>query len=526
MLELKEAGTLTLPPDVACIWTDFPGAFLFEGGFDNVTVNDGFYGHISMMNGQAGQLVEFIPPARIFANVWEFLVRKATAYGMINLSDLKFVPLTAEAVYRYLWSPASFNASASCADASVAGGVPLPRDVRTGRRGHTGAWPMPRPGHKGCTVQDFGGVTPAQAQEAFILEFSNRHYGAAAGTAAALLYQEYFNISYMANAVPGQATQGDHWLGGQMRSLTGAFEGAIAKGDNKSATLRSVAEKLAGVAAANLPFVTHLYVDGVVPLAATVPAGGPSRFYAAHLAVQSAIHFGHLSAFKATAEAALAWLSGDTAGAAAGVNTALAAFDSLLAVLRAAEGPGAWHGSYAADGWTWCWGSRVSIAHLQASLAGKVIAAVPSNPYPDYAIMGYEFSQPNDPTAVPTFPFATFNATIAWDVVPRFACAADIPGSRISTRANGCDSTWVGVTLSKGTTSTDVGLFTAPYSGPGARAPFSVRYTLDGSPVTPTSPMYMGVFKVSAPATVRARSYDDASGAPLGVESSGDVSSA
>jgi hypothetical protein len=36
LLELKEAGTLVLPPGVACVWTDFPGAFLFEGGFDNV----------------------------------------------------------------------------------------------------------------------------------------------------------------------------------------------------------------------------------------------------------------------------------------------------------------------------------------------------------------------------------------------------------------------------------------------------------------------------------------------------------
>jgi hypothetical protein len=36
LLELKEAGTLVLPPNVACVWTDFPGAFLFEGGFANV----------------------------------------------------------------------------------------------------------------------------------------------------------------------------------------------------------------------------------------------------------------------------------------------------------------------------------------------------------------------------------------------------------------------------------------------------------------------------------------------------------
>ena len=57
-------------------------------------------GHISLMNGQAGQLTEFIPLARMFSNIWEFFARDAMAYGLINLSDLKLVPLTAEAVYR------------------------------------------------------------------------------------------------------------------------------------------------------------------------------------------------------------------------------------------------------------------------------------------------------------------------------------------------------------------------------------------------------------------------------------------
>ena len=151
------------------------------------------------MNGQAGQLVEFIPPARIFANVWEFVVRNATAYGMINLSDLKYVPLTAEAVFRYLWSPAAFNASARCTAASLA--APLrARDSATGRRGHLGVWPAPAPGARGCTAGDFGAVTPAQAQDAFIAEFAERHFGKAVGQPAAAAYGRYFNISYMAVA--------------------------------------------------------------------------------------------------------------------------------------------------------------------------------------------------------------------------------------------------------------------------------------------------------------------------------------
>jgi hypothetical protein len=42
LLQLLEDGTLVLPPNVACIWTDFPGAFLFEGGFDNDTAGHGY----------------------------------------------------------------------------------------------------------------------------------------------------------------------------------------------------------------------------------------------------------------------------------------------------------------------------------------------------------------------------------------------------------------------------------------------------------------------------------------------------
>lgn len=411
-------GLTPRPPDaarplaVACTWTDFPGAFLFEGGFDNVTAGHGMYAHISMMNGQAGQLTEFIPPARIFSNVWEFLVRNATKcvvariaprspplpvarnaprsppppfppphprvsrvrYGMINLSDLKYVPLTAEAVYRYMYDPASFNASSACLRASIAGGAPPAARDAAGRRGHVGAWPVARPGQHGCTDADFGRVTPAQAQDAFILEFATRHFGAAAGATAAQLYSQYFNISYMASAVPGQATKADHYLGSQLRHLVSAFPGG-------GASLRSAADECAAVAAANLAFVAQLYNGGVVPLAAALPAHTPaSRFFNAHLLAQGAIHYFHLAAFSSTAAAAYAHLGGDGAAAAANVTLALAAMDGLLAVLRTAEGSGAWRGSYAADGWTWCWGSRQALAGLLASLEGRVLPQLPDNP--------------------------------------------------------------------------------------------------------------------------------------------------
>ena len=523
LLQLLEDGTLVLPPDVACTWTDFPGAFLFEGGFANVTAGHGYYAHISMMNGEAGQLVEFIPPARIFANVWQFYSRNATKYGMINLSDLRFVPLTAEAVYRYMYDPESFNASAACRRASIAGGAPPAGRDAAGRRGHVGAWPVARPGLHGCSDADFGRVTPAQAQDAFILEFATRHFGAAAGAQAADLYGRYFNISYMASAVPGTATKADHYLGSRLRSLVSAFAAG-------GSALRSAADECAGVAAANLAFVTQLYEGGVVPLAAALPAHSPaSRFFNGHLLAQSGIHFFHLEAFQAAAAAAYAHLGGDNAAAAANVTIALAAMDGLLAVLREAEGHGAWHGSYAADGWTWCWGSRQALASLLASLTGRVLPSLPDTPYPDYEIMTYELTTPNDPTDSPSFPFATFNASIAFDAVPRFACAADIPGAAArpsggaadAAAAAACTTTWVGATL---TSASDVGLFVANYTGPGARlAPRTIRFTLDGSAPSAASPAYSAPFLLAANATVRSRSFDDASGVPLGPESAATV---
>ena len=201
-------------------------------------------------------------------------------------------------------------------------------------------------------------------------------------------------------------------------------------------------------------------------------------------------------------------------------------------VLRAGEGNGAWASSYAADGWTWVWGSRAALAHLEAALAGKTaLPALPDNPYPDYAFMTYETggAANNDPVAMPTFPFAAFNSSVAWDVAPRLACVGDVPprsaaAANAAADAASCSSTWVGVTVDK-TAGATVALFVAPYTGPGARAPHSIRYTVDGSPVTVNSPTYSAPFTVKAPATVRARSFDDASGAALAVETSADVSS-
>jgi len=200
--------------------------------------------------------------------------------------------------------------------------------------------------------------------------------------------------------------------------------------------------------------------------------------------------------------------------------------DALLAVLRTSEGSGVWHGSYAADGWTWIWGSRVTLSTQLAALKGNSVAPAPENPYPDYEIMTYETDEPNPPTGTPTFPFSSFNASVAFDLVPRFVCAGDIPPTAATSptttsSSSSCNSTWVGVSISSPSL---VGFFTAQYKARGSGLRTAVFYTTDGSNPTPSSGIeYSQPFTVSGPATITAATFDKDSGDALSTASVGVV---
>ncbi len=168
-------------------------------------------------------------------------------------------------------------------------------------------------------------------------------------------------------------------------------------------------------------------------------------------------------------------------------------------------------------------------------LSGRHNAPAPANPYPDYAFMAYECA-PNDPSGCATFPLATWNASIAWDVVVRVVCAGSNEGrSLVRGGAGGgkgqpralrapaaaaaagptCATTWVGVQYA-GAPSTLVQLFVVPHA---SRAPVAIHYTLDGSEPSPASPLYVAPIDVAGNATLAARAFDVASGTGLAQQS-------
>jgi hypothetical protein len=510
MLSLLEAGVLVIPPSVSTIFSDFGTCFRI-GGIVNATTNDGFYAHLASMSGwplggSAGQLTEYATLSTAFENMWLMLQRNATAMGMINLSDMKQIPLTAEGVYRYLWNPAAFNASyAGCPSQPASISVESPSaSRRQGPRSSVGFWPMPSSldpdtGSVSCLLT----TTPEIAQVNYIFEFTARHYSSPANATVsrdiAEIHALYFGSPYMSLPFP----QGDHFFGTSLRGVLGPFQTAVNSKTFDPAIGRDAAPLL-GFADQNLKSLEILFLDRVLILQPFVPAGGPSSMYASHVVAQISIHYYHTVAFRALGNAAVAWSLGSVDEAAANATAALAAIDTCLDYLRLGEGNGIWRGMYAAETWTWVIGTRGQIAVLAASIQGLSHPAGPQDVYADNAMMQYECSG-HTKNACLSFPLSVFNASIAWDVMVRITCANEGPS---------CSTTVVGITYSGNSALIELITPLNPMRGSSFPTPV-IRFTVDGTPVTPASPIYSGPFTYSAGTLpIRAQAFDAVLGTP------------
>ena len=98
---LVQAGDLHIPDGVHAVWADDGYGTVLDGG--RVKKGDGMYYHVAMMNGRANQLTEMVPVARIFSEFGRYIAAGATHYMLVNVSDIRPVPMTIRAVMDSAW---------------------------------------------------------------------------------------------------------------------------------------------------------------------------------------------------------------------------------------------------------------------------------------------------------------------------------------------------------------------------------------------------------------------------------------
>jgi hypothetical protein len=143
---LVKAGYLHVPPEVTIVWADSGSGDLQDHG--ELKAGDGAYYHVAMVDGTSNQLSELVPVERIYSELGRFQDARATAYLLLNTSDIRPVIMTTRAVMDSAWS-----------------GVPKPDVTKPG----------------GDSASDF------------YLRWAAQNYGKAAAPAIAPLYKLYFD---------------------------------------------------------------------------------------------------------------------------------------------------------------------------------------------------------------------------------------------------------------------------------------------------------------------------------------------
>jgi hypothetical protein len=107
-IELMTSGALKLPEDVALVWADDGAGMLLDGG--RIARGNGVYYHTAVIGGNSNHFTERVPIERLSRELGRAVNAGATAYLMLNPSDLRPVPMTTRAVMELAWNSQPFQA--------------------------------------------------------------------------------------------------------------------------------------------------------------------------------------------------------------------------------------------------------------------------------------------------------------------------------------------------------------------------------------------------------------------------------
>ncbi len=157
---MMHAGFLKLPEGVVQVWPDDMGNGLITDN-GRVIAGQGVYYHTAMYTASRNQLSEMIPPGRIYGELGRFARAGATNFFLVNVSDVRPVPLSTDCAMRFAWDAAPYL-----------------------------------------------GKTDQENMDAFLADWSRRQFGEALAKEAAAIYARYYDIPYHRHPV----ISGDNYL--------------------------------------------------------------------------------------------------------------------------------------------------------------------------------------------------------------------------------------------------------------------------------------------------------------------------
>jgi hypothetical protein len=367
--KLYRQGVIKLPPGVALVWPDDGTGLLRENGQEQtlgpaelkdatmrnsltgaVPANlsgstavdlpivptrqpqpgQGIYYHTAMMRWWFNQLSEMVPPVRIYQELGRFIRADATEYFLLNLSDVRPVPLSTDCAMKLAW------------DAT-------PHRNRSNEESHA----------------------------AFLYDWCRRQYGAAIAPQVAALYHDYFDVP----SHRSEMRQSDHAPHSHLRVLGSEIFPLLLEGKPLTEKLQADLLERLTVAQANYDYLVELRAKAEA-LVTSLP---PDRrdFFQSHLLTAVGIHLHGHEMLAAYCHALLCLQKGDRSSANAYLARSLAGNEGIFATTRLAE-RGKWSCWYIGEYFVSLDLSRDLIRRHAAAVRGEAAPPVrPRRYYPE-----------------------------------------------------------------------------------------------------------------------------------------------
>jgi len=369
-------GMLTIPPNVTVIWTDDGSGIVVDS--DKIVPGSGLYYHTMMYDGSQNQLVELVPPHRIFRELGNFVKKNATTYFMLNLSDVRPVRLSTKAAMDFAWNSPKYMTK-----------------------------------------------SPEDTEADYIKAWAQSQYG---DSSIAAVYTAYYNLPYLANEDPSYNRKADNYFASALNNLAALFTSAV-KSPNGTDLQNAVATAKKYESDTSLLQSLPAAYQVLNLSYAAVPKVNPARsnFYHYHTVSQIGIHVTGLQAISDLIAAVRAYANNDATAALRLLTAAVVDLEELFRFERIGE-YGRWRGYFANDILTGFYNTRINIQNVIAAIQKR--PPPPANPNQYYNWVYYQ----HDRTQY--YPYF-YDSPFKMDFVVSILCTNTAGGGCVNTPTGG-----------------------------------------------------------------------------------------